>query len=70
MSYTMNYEKQKSKFDELIEKDDIKVLVDNKAVMFLVGTELDFVESDLKSEFVFNNPNSKGSCGCGESFNV
>ena len=70
MSYTMNYEKQKNKLDELIEKDDIKVLVDNKAVMFLVGTELDFVESDLKSEFVFNNPNSKGSCGCGESFNV
>lgn len=66
----MNYENTKNKLDELIVKDNVKLLIDNKAVMFLVGTELDFVESDLKSEFVFNNPNSKGSCGCGESFNV
>lgn len=66
----MNYETSKNKLDELVERDGVKVLVDSKAVMFVVGTEMDYIESDLKSEFVFNNPNSKGSCGCGESFNV
>lgn len=48
----------------------VKVVVDNKAIMFLIGTQMDYVEDDLKSEFTFSNPNSKGSCGCGESFNV
>ncbi len=66
----MNYENSKSKLDELVEKENLKILIDNKAVLYLIGTEMDFVESDIKSEFVFNNPNSKGSCGCGESFNV
>jgi iron-sulfur cluster assembly accessory protein len=46
------------------------LVVDNKAVMFLLGTQIDYVEDDFKAEFVFTNPNSKGSCGCGESFNV
>jgi iron-sulfur cluster assembly accessory protein len=49
---------------------DVKVVVDNKAVMYLLGTKMDYVEDDLKSEFIFVNPNSKGACGCGESFNV
>ena len=66
----MNYETEKNKLDEIIEKDGVKVIIDNKALMFLIGTEMDFIETDLKSEFVFKNPNSKGSCGCGESFNV
>ena len=70
LSYTMNYTSEKSKLDEEIEQNGIKVLVDNKAVMYLLGTKMDFVEDELKSEFVFINPNSKGSCGCGESFNV
>lgn len=48
----------------------IKVVVDSKAVMVLVGTEMDFIEDDIKSEFVFKNPNSKGTCGCGESFHL
>jgi iron-sulfur cluster assembly accessory protein len=47
-----------------------KLVVDNKAVMFLLGTQIDYVEDDFRAEFVFNNPNSKGACGCGESFNV
>jgi iron-sulfur cluster assembly protein len=46
------------------------VIVDAAARMFLIGTEMDYVEDDIRSEFVFNNPNSKGECGCGESFNV
>jgi iron-sulfur cluster assembly protein len=59
-----------SKFDEVVEKDGVRVLIDPKAVMFLLGTEMDFVEEKLKSGFVFRNPNEKGRCGCGESFHV
>lgn len=72
-SYTMNYADQeyleKTK-DEIVSNFGVKVLVDPKAIFFLVGTEMDYVESPLSSEFTFTNPNSKGSCGCGESFNV
>jgi len=57
------------KFDELVEGPlGVKVLVDNKALMHVVGTRMDFVSDRLRSEFVFNNPNAKGECGCGESF--
>ena len=66
----MNYTSEKNKLDEEVEQNGIKVLVDNKAVMYLLGTKMDYLEDDLKSEFIFTNPNSKGSCGCGESFNV
>jgi iron-sulfur cluster assembly accessory protein len=66
----MNYTDQKEKLDEEVNTGEIKVFVDNKAVMYLLGTQMDYVEDELKSEFVFINPNSKGSCGCGESFNV
>ena len=72
-SYTMNYAKRG---DPLISKDEeviahgVNVFVDPKAVLVIVGTEMDFVETELASEFTFSNPNSKGSCGCGESFNV
>jgi iron-sulfur cluster assembly accessory protein len=66
----MNYTDEVGKFDEVVEEEGAKVVVDNKAVMFLIGTQMDYVEDDFRSEFVFNNPNSKGSCGCGESFNV
>ena len=66
----MNYTSEKSKLDEEVEENGIKVLVENKAVMYLLGTKMDYIEDELKSEFVFVNPNSKGSCGCGESFNV
>lgn len=66
----MNYEQKKSKLDEVVQIEDIKVIIDNKALMYIIGTEMDYVEDEIKSEFVFNNPNSKGSCGCGESFNI
>lgn len=69
----MNYAKDENdyeKFDEVITEKNVRVIVDSKALMFLIGTEMDFVEDEIRSEFVFNNPNSKGECGCGESFTV
>lgn len=70
LSYTIEYADEVSKFDEVVEKDGVKVLIDPKAVMFVLGTEMDYVEEQLKSGFVFINPNEKGRCGCGESFHV
>jgi iron-sulfur cluster assembly protein len=58
----------RGKFDEIIEDKGVKVLIDPRALMHVVGTKMDYVEDRLKSEFVFINPNSKGQCGCGESF--
>ena len=72
-SYVMNYAQegeQISKLDEVVEEKDVRVIVDSKALMFLIGTEMDYIDNEIKSEFVFNNPNSKGTCGCGESFTV
>ena len=70
MSYTLDYAKEKKKMDEEVVQDGVKLLIDPKAQLTLLGTEMDFVEDTLSSEFVFNNPNIKGTCGCGESFNV
>ena len=66
----MNYVKSAGKFDEVVNRDKFKVIIDSKALMALVGTEMDYVENELGSEFVFNNPNEKGRCGCGESFHL
>ena len=68
----MQYSEQNDvgKLDELIEENDVRVIVDSKALMFLLGTEMDYVDNEIKAEFVFNNPNAKGECGCGESFHV
>ena len=68
LSYTMNYAQEPGKFDEVVEEGGVKVLVDPAALMHLLGSTVDFVDNRLRSEFVFNNPNSKGECGCGESF--
>ncbi|XP_066599557.1 iron-sulfur cluster assembly 1 homolog, mitochondrial isoform X2 [Prorops nasuta] len=70
LSYTLEYAKEKNKFDEEVVQDNVRVLIDKKAQLSLLGTEMDFIETKLSSEFVFNNPNIKGTCGCGESFNV
>eukprot|EP00343_Euplotes_focardii_P007520 CAMPEP_0205821554 /NCGR_PEP_ID=MMETSP0206-20130828/8444_1 /ASSEMBLY_ACC=CAM_ASM_000279 /TAXON_ID=36767 /ORGANISM="Euplotes focardii, Strain TN1" /LENGTH=57 /DNA_ID=CAMNT_0053117113 /DNA_START=143 /DNA_END=316 /DNA_ORIENTATION=- len=56
----MNYAKEEEKFDEVVEDKGVKVIVDSTAIMFLLGTEMDYIDTDIKSEFVFNNPNSKG----------
>ena len=70
LSYSIEYADEVSKFDEVVEKEGVKILIDPKAIMFLIGTEMDYVEEDMKSGFVFRNPNEKGRCGCGESFHV
>ncbi|VDI55448.1 iron-sulfur cluster assembly 1 homolog, mitochondrial-like isoform X1 [Mytilus californianus] len=70
LSYTLEYAKEKGKFDEEVQQDGVKILIDAKAQLSLLGTEMDYVENKLASEFIFNNPNIKGTCGCGESFNV
>lgn len=67
MEYTMEWAAEQKPFDEVVEDKGVKVLIDPKAVMFLLGTEMDFQQSALKSGFTFNNPNQTGACGCGES---
>ncbi|XP_055693202.1 iron-sulfur cluster assembly 1 homolog, mitochondrial [Lutzomyia longipalpis] len=70
LSYTLDYAKTKDKLDEEVIQDDVRVIIDKKAQLSLLGTEMDFVETKVSSEFVFNNPNIKGTCGCGESFSI
>ena len=67
MEYTMEWAEQQQPFDEVVEDKGVKVLIDPKAVMFLLGTEMDFQTTALKSGFTFNNPNQTSACGCGES---
>ncbi|CAA7060866.1 unnamed protein product [Microthlaspi erraticum] len=68
LSYVLNYAEEKGKFDELVEEKGVRILVEPKAVMHVLGMKMDFVDNKLRSEFVFINPNSIGECGCGESF--
>jgi iron-sulfur cluster assembly protein len=70
MTYTLEYADEKGKFDEIVEDKGVTVLIDPKASMFIIGTEMDFVDDKLQSGFTFRNPNEKGRCGCGESFHV
>ena len=70
LSYTLEYADEKGKFDEIVEDKGVTILIDPKATMFIIGTEMDFVEDKLQSGFTFRNPNEKGRFGCGESFHV
>jgi iron-sulfur cluster assembly protein len=70
LTYTLEYADEKGKFDEVVEDKGVTILIDPKATMFIIGTEMDFVEDKLQSGFTFRNPNEKGRCGCGESFHV
>jgi iron-sulfur cluster assembly protein len=70
MSYTLEFADKQEPMDEIVESSGIKLLIDPKASLFLIGTEMDYEEEKLKSGFVFKNPNEKGRCGCGESFHV
>jgi len=70
LSYTLEYADQKQPLDEVVEQHGVTVLIDPKATLFILGTEMDYVEEKLQSGFVFRNPNEKGRCGCGESFHV
>jgi len=70
LSYTLEFADKQEPMDEVVETAGIKLLIDPKASLFLIGTEMDYEEEKLKSGFVFKNPNEKGRCGCGESFHV
>ena len=67
MSYTMDYAENQGPHDEVVEDKGVRILVDPKAVMFLVGTEMDFKREKLAQKFIFVNPNQTEACGCGES---
>ena len=67
MSYTMEYAEERKAGEDVIEDRGVTVFIDPKAVLFLLGTEMDFQTTKLSSQFVFNNPNQTSACGCGES---
>ena len=67
MSYKLDYVEAPDPADDVVEEKGVRIFVDSKAVLFLLGTELDYQTSKLQSGFVFNNPNQTSACGCGES---
>ncbi len=67
MSYTMEYAEKIDPLDEIVEDKGVRILIDPKAVLFLLGTEMDYKIDKLSAQFVFNNPNQTSACGCGES---
>jgi iron-sulfur cluster assembly protein len=69
-SYSIDFAEKAEMLDEVVNTKGVTVLIDSKALMYLIGTELDYVEDKMSSSFVFKNPNEKGRCGCGESFHV
>ncbi len=70
MSYTMEYASDTKPFEEVMEEKGVRIFIDPKAILFLIGTELDFVQEKLGARFVFNNPNQTSACGCGESVQI
>jgi len=70
LSYFIEYADSKNQFDEIVEDKGVTVLVDPKALMYLIGTEMDYAETKFKAGFTFTNPNEKAKCGCGKSFSV
>ena len=70
MEYTLDWAAEQKPFDEVVEHNGARVLIDPKAVMYLLGTEMDYKTDKLSAQFVFTNPNQTGSCGCGESVNL
>jgi len=70
MEYTMTWAESVGKFDDVVEQDGARVIVDPQAVLYLLGTEMDYKTDKLSAQFVFNNPNQTGACGCGESVNL
>ena len=70
MSYTMAYAEDTKPFEEVMEDKGVKIFIDPKAILFLIGTELDFVQEKLGARFTLNNPNQTSACGCGESVQI
>ena len=69
-SYSIDFADKAEPMDEVVNTKGVTVVIDSKALMYLIGTELDYVVDKMSSSFVFRNPNEKGRCGCGESFHV
>ena len=70
LSYVFEYAEEKKSLEEEVESKGVKIFIDPMAIMFIMGSEMDYKEDRLQSGFVFNNPNAKNVCGCGESFSV
>ena len=70
MEYTMEYARSAGPIDEIVEDKGVRILIDPKAILFLIGTEIDFVEEKLSQRFTFRNPNQTDACGCGESVTI
>jgi iron-sulfur cluster assembly protein len=70
MEYTMEWAGAAGRFDEVVEQDGARVIIDPQAVLYLLGTEMDYKVDKLSAQFVFNNPNQSSACGCGESVNL
>ena len=70
LSYVVEYASEKRQFEDIVEKEGINIFINPAATMFLIGSEMDYQEGSFQTGFVFNNPNAKGTCGCGESFHV
>ena len=70
MSYVMEYAKDIKPNEEIVEDKGVKVLIDPKAIMYLLGTEMDYKKEKFSSQFIFKNPNETERCGCGESFKI
>ncbi|KAF9493901.1 hypothetical protein BDN71DRAFT_1360091, partial [Pleurotus eryngii] len=70
LSYHLEYVDKPGKFDEIVEQDGVRVLIDSKALFSIIGSEMDWKEDALSAKFAFRNPNIKDACGCGESFSV
>ncbi|KAJ7071334.1 hypothetical protein C8F01DRAFT_1244960 [Mycena amicta] len=70
LSYHLEYVEKPGKFDEVVEQDGVRVLIDSKALFSIIGSEMDWAEDALSARFAFKNPNIKDACGCGESFTV
>lgn len=70
LSYHLEYVDKANTFDEVVEQEGVKVLIDSKALMSIIGSEMDWQEDKLSARFIFKNPNITEQCGCGESFSV
>jgi len=70
MEYEMSYATEAKPLEEVVEENGVRVLIDPKAILFLIGTEIDFVTDKLSQRFVFRNPNQTDACGCGESVTI
>lgn len=70
LKYFVEYADSQNQFEEIVQDKGVTILIDPKALMYLIGTEMDYQEEQFKSGFIFTNPNEKGKCGCGSSFSV